>query len=82
MLLPSPAQNLGLRFPPWHIRFQPKPLAPPGTCVVVHVTPAQCQNMPPHGIDRWYVGSSIKRYRCHKCYIPSTFGVRDALTVN
>jgi hypothetical protein len=38
--------------------------------------------MGPHGIDGWYVGPSIDHYRCHKCYIPSTFGVRDALTID
>jgi hypothetical protein len=38
--------------------------------------------MAPHGIDGWYVGPSIEHYRCHKCYISSTFGVRDALTID
>jgi hypothetical protein len=38
--------------------------------------------MAPHGIDGWYVGPSIERYDCHKCYIPSTFGIHDALTVD
>jgi hypothetical protein len=38
--------------------------------------------MAPHGIDGWYVGPSLDHYQCYKCYIPSTFGVRDALTVD
>ena len=38
--------------------------------------------MAPHGIDGWYVSPSTEHYRCHKCYVPSTFGVRDALTVD
>jgi hypothetical protein len=29
-----------------------------------------------------YAGPSTEHYRCHKCYIPTTFGVRDALTVD
>jgi hypothetical protein len=62
--------------------FNRSPLAPPGTRVVVHITPNQRQNMAPHGVDGWYVGPSTEHYRCHKCYIPSTFGVRDALTVD
>jgi hypothetical protein len=62
--------------------FNRSPLAPPGTRVVVHVTPDQRHNMAPHGVDGWYVGPSTEHYRCHKCYIPSTFGVRDALTVD
>jgi hypothetical protein len=62
--------------------FNRTPLAPPGTRVVVHVTPDQRSNMAPHGVEGWYVGPSTEHYRCHKCYIPSTFGVRDALTVD
>ena len=62
--------------------FNKNPLAPPGTRVVVHITPGQRANMAPHGVDGWYVGPSTEHYRCHKCYVPSTFGVRDALTVD
>jgi hypothetical protein len=62
--------------------FNKTPLAPPGTRVVVHVTPNQRANMAPHGVDGWYVGPSEEHYRCHKCYIPSSSGVRDALTVD
>ena len=62
--------------------FHQSPLAPPGTRVVVHITPAQRPNMGPHGIDGWCIGPSIEHYHCHKCYIPSTFGVRDALTID
>jgi hypothetical protein len=38
--------------------------------------------MAPHGVEVWYVSPSTEHYRCHKCYIPTTFGVRDALTVD
>jgi hypothetical protein len=38
--------------------------------------------MTPHGLDGWYVGPSTEHYRCHKCYISSTFGIRDCLTVD
>jgi hypothetical protein len=62
--------------------FNKSPLAPPGTRIVVHITPNQRPNMAPHGVDGWYVGPSTEHYRCHKCYIPSTFGVRDALTID
>jgi hypothetical protein len=62
--------------------FNQSPLAPPGTRVVVHVTTDQRPSMAPHGVDGWYVGPSLDHYRCFKCYIPSTFGVRDALTVD
>jgi hypothetical protein len=62
--------------------FNQTPLAPPGTRVIVHITPHQRPNMAPHGLDGWYIGPSTEHYRCHKCYIPSTFGVRDALTID
>jgi hypothetical protein len=62
--------------------YNKTPLAPPGTRAVVHVTPAERGNMAPHGVDGWYIGPSLEHYRCHKYYIPSTFGVRDALTVD
>ena len=65
-----------------HFDFNKTPLAPPGTRVVVHVTPDKRTSMAPHGIDGWYVGPSTEHYRCHKCYLPSTAGIRDALTVD
>ena len=62
--------------------YNKMPIAPPGTRVVVHVTLNQRTNMAPHGLDGWYVGLSEEHYRCHKCYIPSTYGVGDALTIS
>jgi hypothetical protein len=62
--------------------FNKTPLAPPGTRVVAHITPNQCTNMSPHGVDGWHVGPSEEHHRCHKCCTPSTCGVRDALTVD
>jgi hypothetical protein len=62
--------------------FNANPLAPPGTRVVVRVTPDKRPNMAPHGVDAWYVGPSPEHYRCYKCYVPSSGGVRDALTVD
>jgi hypothetical protein len=38
--------------------------------------------MASHGVDGWYVGPSIEHYRCHKYYIPSTFSIRNAFTVD
>jgi hypothetical protein len=35
-----------------------------------------------HGVDGWYFGPSTEHCPCHKCDIPSTFGIRDALTVD
>ena len=30
----------------------------------------------------WYVVPSTEHYRCQKCYIPRTFGIRNDLTVD
>jgi hypothetical protein len=65
-----------------HFDFNQNPLAPPGTRAVVHVTPDKRPNMTTHGLDAWYVGPSQEHYRCYKCYLPSTNGVRDVLTVD
>jgi hypothetical protein len=62
--------------------FPNTPLAPPGTQVVAHITPSQRANMAPHGVDSWYVGPSLDHYRCHQCYIPSTFRSWNVLTVD
>ncbi len=35
-----------------------------------------------HGRTGWYSGQSLEHYQGHKCYIPSTFRIRDALTVD
>ena len=58
------------------------PLTPPGTNVVIHETFDQRGRWDPHSIEGWYIGPDIEHYRCHKCYIPSTAGVRYVLTLD
>jgi hypothetical protein len=62
--------------------FNKTPLAPPGTRVIVQFTPNQRANMAPHGVNGWHVGPSKELCRCHKCCMPSTYGVRDTVTVD
>jgi hypothetical protein len=57
------------------------PLAPPGTKVLVHETPAQRKTWAPHGVDGWYIGAAPDHYRCHRTYIPATRKERIARTV-
>jgi hypothetical protein len=57
------------------------PLAPPGTKVLVHETPAQRSTWSPHAIDGWYLGAAPDHYRCHRTYIPATRSERIARTV-
>ena len=61
--------------------FNATPLAPPGTKVVVHETPAARKSWAPHGIEGWYVGPAMKHYRCFRCFIPKTGSERIAETV-
>ena len=39
------------------------------------------RNFSPAGLEGFYIGPSMHHYRCHKIFIPSTNGVRDAMTV-
>ena len=61
--------------------FNRTPLAPAGTRVLVHEKSRQRASWANHGIEGWYIGPSLEHYRCVKCYLPSTGGVRDADTV-
>ena len=36
----------------------------------------------PHKVDGWNIFPSLDHYRCYNCYIPSTAGTRDAISVN
>ena len=38
--------------------------------------------MAPNSLNNWYYGPYNEHYRCHKCYIPITFGVRKNITVD
>jgi hypothetical protein len=62
--------------------FNRTPLAPPGTRVVIHEKPRQRASWAYHGVDGWYIGPSQEHYRCVKCYLPLTRGIRDADTVS
>ena len=61
--------------------FNKTPLVPAGTKVLVHEKSRQRASWANHGIDAWYIGPSLDHYRCVKCYLTSTGGVRDADTV-
>ena len=64
-----------------HFDFNKTPLAPAGTKVLVHEKPKQQNSWDYHGIEGWYLGPSLDHYRCVRCYLPSTGGVRDVDTV-
>ena len=65
-----------------NFNFNQTPLAPPGTRVLVHETTKQRASFAPHGVDGWYIGPSVDHYRCYNCYIPSTSGTCNSISVD
>ena len=61
--------------------FNATPLAPPGTRIILHLKPEKRPSWGFHGEDGWYIGPSLKHYRCVKCFIPQTGREKDADTV-
>ena len=61
--------------------FNKTPLAPAGTKVIVHKKPKQQNSWDYHGVEGWYIGPSLNHYRCVRCYLPPTGGVRNVDTV-
>jgi hypothetical protein len=60
--------------------FNRTPLAPPGTKIVAHISANTRTSFGQHGQVGWYIGPSLKHYRCWKCYFPDTMSERDVLT--
>lgn len=52
--------------------FNKNPIAPPGTKVQVHEKPALRGTWAPHSVDGWYLGPSMKHYRCFKVWVNDT----------
>ena len=48
------------------------PIAPPGMKILVHERSANCGSYDAHATTGWYLGPSLKHYRCHKVWIPQT----------
>ena len=61
--------------------FSSTPLAPPDTKTLAHLKQKKSGSFQVHGINEWYIGPSMKHYRCFKCWIPETGGTRDTDTV-
>ena len=61
--------------------FNRSPLAPPGTRILVHETPANRGTWSPHGVDGWYLGAAPEHYRCYRVYVTKTAAERIAKTV-
>ena len=54
------------------------PIAPPGMKILVHERSTDRGSYDVHAITGWYLGPSLKHYRCHKVWIPQTSSTRIA----
>ena len=54
--------------------FGKTPLVPIGIKVIVHEKPIIRKSWETHGVDGWYLGLTMKHYRCHDVYITKTRG--------
>jgi hypothetical protein len=64
-----------------HHDYNRAPMAPPGTRIISHETPARRQTLAPHGQDGWYTGPALEHYRCYSVYITKTRSSRIVETV-
>jgi hypothetical protein len=51
-------------------------MAPPGTEVLIHLKPSQCKSWAYHASNCWYIGPSLKHYRCICTIMEGTGGKR------
>ena len=62
--------------------YNATPISPPGIKTCVYETPQQRKTWAQHGVDAWYIGYCPDHYRCHKTYVPATWGERISHTVS
>jgi hypothetical protein len=54
--------------------FDATPMAPPETEVLVHLKPVQRKSWSFHASNGWYIGPSLKHYRCIRTIMEGTGG--------
>ncbi len=54
--------------------FDATPMVPPGTKVLVHVKPSRQKSWSFHAANGWYIGPSLKHYRCTRTIMADTGG--------
>jgi hypothetical protein len=52
--------------------FDSTPMAPPGTEVLIHLKPARRKSFSFHASNGWYIGPSLKHYRCIQALMEDT----------
>jgi hypothetical protein len=61
--------------------YNKMPLAPMGCAVQLFESRDRRGTWAEQAIDRWYIGTSIKHYRCHRIYVKKTKSKRISDTV-
>ena len=61
--------------------FNKTPLAPLGTCLVIHEKTDNRANWSPHGTEGWYIDPALEHDCCVNCYVPRTHKERIADTI-
>ena len=61
--------------------FNKSPMAPPGTCVIVHTKLVNRTSYGHHGTKGLYIGPSLDHYICIQWYMPATGIVRITYTL-
>jgi hypothetical protein len=56
--------------------FDATPMASPGTKVLIHLKPTCCKSWSFHASKGWYIGPSLKHYRCIRAIMEGTGGER------
>ena len=56
--------------------FDATPMAPPGTEVLIHLKPTRRKSWAFHASNGWYIGPSLKHYRCIRALMEGTGGER------
>ena len=62
--------------------YNATPIAPPGIKILVYETPQKRKTWAQYGVDAWYIRYCPDHYRCHKTYVPETWGERISHTVS
>ena len=62
--------------------YNATPIAPPGCKTIVYKSPDQRASWGDRGIDAWYLGPEMSRYRCHMVYAPQSQAECTAKTVD
>jgi len=54
------------------VDFNCTPIAPPGTCIIIHKKQNMRHSWAPHGINGWYLSPTLNSYQCYTVWATDT----------